>query len=66
MKVGIKTRAGTTGREIECPKCNGFVWVYHFSWYALKCTWCKSEVKKTNWNLVLTIKDIKNEQARNS
>lgn len=65
MKVGIRTRAGADGREIECPCCKQSTWVYHFSWHTLKCVWCKTDIRKTDWNLILTIKDIKNEQNRN-
>jgi len=59
MNVGIRTRAGDNGREICCPKCKCGTWVYHFSWSALKCMFCKSDFKKTDWELVLTIKDLK-------
>ena len=59
MKVNNNTRAGDMGREICCPKCTLSIWVYHFNWSALLCQYCKNEIKKTDWNLVLTVKDMK-------
>ena len=58
MKVNNNTRAGDFGREISCPKCRSTAWVFHFSWSALMCQCCKSDIKKTDWNLILTVKDI--------
>ena len=64
MKVNNYTRAGNFGKEISCPNCESTMWVFHFSWSALMCQCCKSDIKKTEWNLILTVKDLKNEQRR--
>ena len=47
--VNRYTRAGFGGREIICPKCDASTRVYHFSWSALECQWCKSMVNKNEW-----------------
>ena len=48
-KVDRYTRAGFGGKEIICPKCDASTRVYHFSWSALGCQWCKSMVNKNDW-----------------
>ena len=48
-KVENKTRAPKGGREIVCPECDGTATVYHFSWSALECTWCKAKINKNDW-----------------
>ena len=47
--VNRYTRAGFGGKEIICPKCDASARVYHFSWSALECQWCKSTVNKNDW-----------------
>ena len=47
--VNRYTRAGMWGREIVCPRCDASTTVYHFSWSALECQWCKSMVNKNDW-----------------
>ena len=49
-KVNNKTRASKTiGKVIVCPKCDGESRVYHFSWSAIQCCSCKSDIDKTDW-----------------
>jgi len=48
-KVNKYTRAGKDGKFIWCPKCLVKCVVFHFSWYALVCNYCKAEVQKLKW-----------------
>ena len=48
-KLIAYTRAGMWGKEIVCPRCDASTTVYHFSWSALGCQWCKSMVNKNDW-----------------
>ena len=50
--VNKHTRAGMWGKEIVCPRCDASTKVYHFSWSALGCQWCKSMVDKNQWRLL--------------
>tara|TARA_B100000809_G_C14768896_1_gene398642 strand:- start:15 stop:476 length:462 start_codon:yes stop_codon:yes gene_type:complete len=47
--VSKTTRAGRDGREIVCPVCDHTATVYHFSWSALECNGCHSDVEKNAW-----------------
>ena len=49
IKVHRYTRAGTLGKEIKCPYCGSYSWVYHFSWCGLKCQGCDTMVNKHKW-----------------
>ena len=52
MKLVSKyTRAGNNGKVIICPLCNTEATVFHFSWCALTCQDCKSNVDKYSWKL---------------
>tara|TARA_B100001250_G_C19680302_1_gene735540 strand:- start:783 stop:956 length:174 start_codon:yes stop_codon:yes gene_type:complete len=43
------TRAGREGKEIKCPNCGVYGWVYHFSWCALTCQGCGKMIDKNEW-----------------
>ena len=47
-KIPKYTRAGKNGTIIECPECAHQMIMYHFSWYAIVCTGCKTEIEKTD------------------
>lgn len=49
MFVNDKTRAGVNGRDISCPRCLQSSHVFHFSWNARVCNYCKSPVDKNEW-----------------
>tara|TARA_R100000406_G_scaffold86890_1_gene71176 strand:- start:290 stop:466 length:177 start_codon:yes stop_codon:yes gene_type:complete len=53
-KVNKHTRSTKDGKEIICPKCDYRFSVYHFSWDALCCPSCKSDISKFNWLLELS------------
>ena len=44
------TRAGYGGKLIKCPHCGATHRTYHFSWFALQCSSCKTMVDKTDWS----------------
>ena len=48
-QVTGRTRAGKNGKNIMCPVCGHVHRVHHFSWTALTCTKCKSDVQKSEW-----------------
>tara|TARA_R100000008_G_scaffold11124_1_gene5563 strand:+ start:232 stop:405 length:174 start_codon:yes stop_codon:yes gene_type:complete len=50
-KVNRYTRAGKDGKYIICPHCTGALRVYHFSWSALGCIYCKEKVQKDQWEV---------------
>ena len=60
-KVNGKTRAGS-GRNINCPDCYAKTFVYHFSWSALQCFFCKSMIDKHDWWIITKNKFKKNER----
>jgi len=43
------TRAGHEGKEIKCPHCGVYGWVYHFKWCALTCQGCGKMIDKNEW-----------------
>ena len=43
------TRAGREGKEIKCPNCGVYQWIYHFSWGALTCQGCDKSIEKNEW-----------------
>ena len=43
------TRAGHEGKEIKCPHCGVYAWVYHFKWCALTCQGCDKMIDKNEW-----------------
>ena len=43
------TRAGREGKEIKCPNCGVYGWVYHFRWCALTCQGCGKMIDKNEW-----------------
>ena len=45
------TRAGREGKEIKCPNCGVYQWIYHFSWSALTCQGCDKSIDKNEWLL---------------
>ncbi len=49
-----RTRAGKNGKNIMCPVCGHIPRIHHFSWTALQCTSCKSDVQKGEWLVDLT------------
>jgi len=51
MKVNKRTRAKKYGTLIYCPNCNTSHLVYHFSWSAIICHWCKTDIDKYDWKL---------------
>ena len=51
MKVTRYTRAGKEGKYIICPHCTGASRVYHFSWSALYCMYCKKDSEKYDWEV---------------
>ena len=51
MSVTRDTRAGRKGKKISCPNCKATYMVFHFSWSALECMTCETEVPKTDWVL---------------
>ena len=51
-QVNKYTRAGYSGKQITCPKCNTTHRVYHFSWSALGCQECDSMIEKYQWILL--------------
>jgi|3_EtaG_2_1085321.scaffolds.fasta_scaffold46423_3 uncharacterized protein (DUF983 family) len=51
MKVNKRTRAKKDGTWIKCPNCNKYHIVYHFSWSALRCCGCKTDIDKYDWKL---------------
>lgn len=59
-RVNKHTRAGYDGKLIACPDCDKSVTVYHFSWGALMCPSCKTDVDKYDWVIACdcTIKGI--------
>tara|TARA_B100000131_G_C17955213_1_gene548128 strand:- start:438 stop:626 length:189 start_codon:yes stop_codon:yes gene_type:complete len=50
-KVNRYTRAGKKGKYIVCPHCEGALRVYHFSWSAVGCIYCKEMVQKDQWGV---------------
>ena len=48
--VAPSTRAGSSGKLIQCPNCNSIRRIYHFSWSALQCSQCNTMVDKYDWN----------------
>ena len=51
MNVNRYTRAGREGKYIICPHCTGALRVYHFSWSALQCMYCKKDSEKYDWEV---------------
>ena len=49
-----RSRAGKNGKNIMCPVCGHIHRIHHFSWTALQCTSCKSDVQKGEWLVDLT------------
>ena len=47
--VNNHTRAGRDGKQIICPLCDKWTKVFHFSWSALECNGCHSDVEKKAW-----------------
>ena len=47
--VNKHTRAGSDGKKIICPQCDKSATVYHFSWSALECNGCHSDIEKNAW-----------------
>jgi ribosomal protein S27E len=47
------SRYSFDGTQILCPKCNGIVVVYHFSWCAITCQICREMVDKYDWRVVV-------------
>jgi len=47
--VNKNTRAGKDGKKIICPQCDKSATVYHFSWSALECNGCHSDIEKNAW-----------------
>jgi|TARA_R110001592_G_scaffold324556_2_gene604209 ribosomal protein S27E len=47
--VDKNTRAGAVGKQIICPLCFKWTTVYHFSWSAIACGVCHSNVEKQAW-----------------
>ena len=45
------TRAGREGKNIKCPNCGAYEWIYHFSWSSLRCQACDKRIKKDEWLL---------------
>jgi ribosomal protein S27E len=45
------TRAGREGKEIKCPNCGVYSWIYHFSWSSLTCQGCDKSIEKNEWLL---------------
>ena len=43
------TRAGYSGKEITCPKCNHTEKVYHFAWSACGCLGCGESINKDDF-----------------
>ena len=50
--VNRYTRAGRNGKEITCPKCKESAPVYHFSWSAITCQFCSSDINKEDWLII--------------
>lgn len=50
-QVSSHTRAGKNGKHINCPYCESWQFVYHFSWCALVCQGCRNEVNKAEWRV---------------
>ena len=48
-RVSRYTRAGYSGKEIECPSCNSVSRVYHFAWSAIWCKKCDKGINKYDW-----------------
>ena len=48
-KVHKHTRAGKYGKELKCPNCGVYSYVYHFSWCGMKCQGCDTMVNKQDW-----------------
>lgn len=51
VRVNKNTRAGSEGKDIFCPHCRTLSRVYHFSWSALTCNHCSTDVDKEDWLL---------------
>ena len=51
VRVNKNTRAGSEGKDIFCPHCHTLSRVYHFSWSALTCNHCSTDVDKEDWLL---------------
>jgi len=49
--VNKHTRAGNNGKEIKCPNCCACATVFHFSWSALTCQYCGTNVNKYDWRI---------------
>jgi len=49
IKVHKYTRAGKYGKELKCPHCGSYSWVYHFAWCGLTCQGCDTMVDKQDW-----------------
>ncbi len=50
IKVNRYTRAGMSGKAIYCPHCKDKVIVGHFAWSAIRCSHCKVDVQKHEWD----------------
>lgn len=50
VPVTRSTRARVAGKLIKCPHCGHEARVYHFSWCAVQCSWCKRMVDKYDWS----------------
>lgn len=47
--VTSRTRAGQSGKRIQCPDCGCAVTVYHFAWSAMVCRSCGGAPAKCEW-----------------
>jgi hypothetical protein len=54
MLVTKNTRAKKDGSYISCPHCPAVELVHHFAWSELTCSYCKTSVPKTEWELLVT------------
>ena len=52
MNVTKSTRASKQGRLIICPQCNSHARVFHFSWSAITCQFCSSDINKEDWLII--------------
>ena len=51
-RVNRYTRAGKNGKLITCPKCKESAPVFHFSWSAITCQFCSSDINKEDWLII--------------
>ena len=46
-----RVRAGKWGKHIMCPNCKSVSKVYHFSWSAISCQHCHTDIDKLHWSV---------------